>query len=170
MFKEGEYIICGNNGICQVEGTTTLNLDGIDKNRQYYLLKPVFSNKSVVYKPIDLEDKSLRKALTKKEAEELLSEIPSIETLAIGDEKTLEKTYKELIHSTNPVCLVQLIKTIHLRKEKRLLKGFKITALDSRYYKQAEDFLYSELSVALDIPREEIKASVSRQIDEHIAL
>ena len=170
MFKEGEYIICGNNGICQVEGTTTLNLDGIDKNREYYLLKPVFSNKSVVYKPIDLDDGSLRKALTKSEAEDLLHEIPSIETLAIGDEKTLEKTYKELIHSSNPVSLVKLIKTIHLRKEKRLLKGFKITALDSRYYKQAEDFLYSELSVALDIPREEIKASISRQIDEHVAL
>ena len=170
MYKEGEYIICGNNGICQVEGTTTLNLDGVDKTRQYYLLKPVFSNKSTVYKPIDLDDGTLRKALNKSEAEDLIKEIPNIETLAIADEKTLEKTYKELIHSSNPVSLVKLIKTIHMRKEKRLLKGFKITALDSRYFKQAEDFLYGELSVALDLPREDVRVYVNRQIDEHIAL
>jgi len=170
MYKEGEYIVCGINGICQVEGTTTLNINGVDKTREYYLLKPVFSNKSVVYKPTDLDDGTLRKALTRDEAKKLLDSIPSIETLAIGDEKTLEKTYKELIHSSNPANLVTLIKTIHLRKEKRLLKGFKITALDSRYFKQAEDYLYSELSVALDTPREEIRDFVSRQIDEHVAL
>ncbi len=156
MYKKGQYVICGVNGICQVEDITTLNLDGVDKTRKYYLLKPVFSNGSTVYKPIDL-DEGMRPALSKKQAEELITEIPSIDTIAIADEKTLEKTYKDLIHSSDPKALVSLIKTIHLRKEKRLLKGFKVTALDSRYFKQAEDFLYGELSVALDIPRNEVR-------------
>ncbi len=156
MYKKGQYVICGVNGICQVEDITTLNLDGVDKTRKYYLLKPVFSNGSTVYKPIDL-DEGMRPALNRKQAEELITEIPSIDTIAIADEKTLEKTYKDLIHSSDPKALVSLIKTIHLRKEKRLLKGFKVTALDSRYFKQAEDFLYGELSVALDIPRNEVR-------------
>jgi CarD family transcriptional regulator len=99
----------------------------------------------------------MRPALNRQQAEELITEIPSIDTIAIADEKTLEKTYKDLIHSSDPKALVSLIKTIHLRKEKRLLKGFKVTALDSRYFKQAEDFLYGELSVALDIPRNEVR-------------
>lgn len=156
MYKKGQYVICGINGICQVEDITTLNLDGVDKSRKYYLLKPVFSNGSTVYKPIDLDD-GMRPALSKKQAEALITEIPSIDTIAIADEKTLEKTYKDLIHSSDPKALVSLIKTIHLRKEKRLLKGFKVTALDSRYFKQAEDFLYGELSVALNIPRNEVR-------------
>lgn len=157
MYKKGQYVICGVNGICQIEDITTLDLDGVDKNKKFYLLKPVFSNGSTVYKPTDSDEKTLRLALNKKEAENLISSIPSIDTIAIADEKTLEKTYKDLIHSCDPKALVSLIKTIHLRKEKRLLKGFKVTALDSRYFKQAEDFLYGELSVALDIPKNEVR-------------
>ena len=164
MYKKGQYVICGVNGICQVEDITTLNLDGVDKSRKYYLLKPVFSNGSTVYKPIDL-DEGMRPALNKKQAEELITEIPSIDTIAIADEKTLEKTYKDLIHSADPKALVSLIKTILMRKEKRLLKGFKVTALDSRYFKQAEDYLYGELSVALDIPRNEVRDYISERCE-----
>lgn len=164
MYKKGQYVICGVNGICQVEDITTLNLDGVDKSRKYYLLKPVFSNGSTVYKPIDL-DEGMRPALNKKQAEELITEIPSINTIAIADEKTLEKTYKDLIHSADPKALVSLIKTILMRKEKRLLKGFKVTALDSRYFKQAEDYLYGELSVALDIPRNEVRDYISERCE-----
>ena len=165
MFKKGEYIICGNNGICRVEDITTLNMDGIDKSRKYYLLKPVFASKSPVYKPTDLDDGTLRKALSKKEAEALIQSIPGIDTIAIADEKTLEQTYKDMMHSCDPKRLVSLIKTIYLRKEKRLMKGFKVTALDSRYFKQAEDFLYGELSVALNIPRENMREYITGHID-----
>ncbi len=163
MYKVGEYVICGVNGICQVETVTTLDFDWVDKNQKFYLLKPVFSNGSTVYKPIDTDD--LRLALTKEEAQKLVGEMKDIETIPIADEKTLEKTYKDLIHSCDPICLVQLIKTILLRKEKRLLKGFKVTALDARYFKQAEDFLYGELSVALGIPRNEMREYISSMMD-----
>ncbi len=167
MFKKGEYVICGNNGVCQVDGITTLdNISGVDNSKKYYLLKPVFSNGSTVFKPIDQEGTYLRAALTKDEAMDLIKEIPSIDTIPIADEKTLEKTYKELIQSSDPRSLVKLIKTIHLRKEKRLLKGFKVTALDARYFKQAEDYLYGELSVALDVP----KTSMKDYIFQHITV
>lgn len=165
MYKKGEYVVCGVNGICVVDDITTLNLDGVDKSRDYYFLKPVFSNGSTVYKPVDSPASTIRPALTKKEAESLLKEIPDIETMVIADDKLLEATYKELIRSGNPKDLVKLIKTIQLRKEKRLLKGFKVTALDSRYFKQAEDFLYGELSVALDTPKNEIKDSIKQMIE-----
>lgn len=165
MYKIGEYVICGNNGICQVEGVTTLNLEGVDNTKEYYLMKPVFSNGSTVYKPTDLDDGTIRPALNKSEAEALIADIPSIHTVNIIDEKALEKTYKELMRSFDPKAMVQLIKTIYLRKEKRLLKGFKITALDSRYFKQAEDFLYGELAVALALPRNEVKEYISQKIE-----
>lgn len=158
MFKKGSYVICGVNGICQVESVTTLDFEWVDKNQKFYLLRPVFSNESTVYKPVDSTE--LRPALTKEEANDLINTMKDIETIPIADEKTLEKTYKDLIHSCDPVCLVKLIKTLLLRKENRLLKGFKVTALDARYFKLAEDHLYGELSVALDIPKSEMREFV----------
>ena len=163
MFKKGEFVFCGNTGICQIEGITTLDLDGVDNLRKYYLMHPVFSNGSSLYKPVDSAPTTIRPALVKKEAESLIKEIPSIDIIEITDEKNIEKQYKELIRSSDPKALISLIKTILMRKEARLLKGFKMTALDTRYIKLAEDYLYGELSVALDIPKLEVKDIVSEQ-------
>ena len=68
------------------------------------------------------------------------------------------------MHQNSCEAWLMLIKTIYLRKEKRILKGCKVTAVDSRYFKQAEDFLYSELSVALDLPRGEVKDFICETI------
>ena len=42
MFEKGEYVVCGNKGVCVVEDVTTLNISGIDQERKYYILKPVY--------------------------------------------------------------------------------------------------------------------------------
>lgn len=165
MFEKGDYVIYGNNGICRVQDITTLSISGIDKNRKYYLLKPVYSSGSTVYTPVDTADTLLRPALSREEADRLIRSIPDIPLIPIADEKTLEKTYKEYMRSNSTRAWVQLIKTIYLRKEKRTMKGYKVTALDSRYFSLAESSLYGELAIALDKPREEVKSYIASCID-----
>lgn len=167
MFQKGDYVICGNNGICCVQDVTTLDISGVDKKRKYYLLKPVFQSTSTVYVPLDAADKSIRKASSRQEADALIQSIPNIPLIPLADEKTLERTYKEYMHEGSCVAWIKLIKTIYLRKEKRILKGCKVTAVDSRYFKLAEDFLYGELSVALNISRDEVRNYIAKSIDEH---
>ena len=166
MFQKGEYVIYGNNGICLIQDITTLNIPGVDKDRQYYLLKPVYASGSTVYTPVDTAETSLRHALSKDEADSLIRSIPDIPLIPLADEKTLEKTYKEYMHSNNCKAWVQLIKTIYLRKERRIMKGYKVTALDNRYFNLAETSLYGELSIALGKPRDEVKSYISSCIDE----
>ena len=146
MFEKGDYVIYGNNGICRVQDITTLSISGIDKNRKYYLLKPVYSSGSTVYTPVDTAETLLRPALSREEADSLIRSIPDIPLIPIADEKTLDKT-------------------IYLRKEKRTMKGYKVTALDSRYFSLAESSLYGELAIALDKPREEVKSYIASCID-----
>lgn len=166
MFQKGEYVIYGNNGICLIQDITTLNIPGVKKDRQYYLLKPVFASGSTVYTPVDTAETTLRHALSKDEADSLIRSIPDIPLIPLTDEKTLEKTYKEYMRSNNCKAWVQLIKTIYLRKERRLMKGYKATALDNRYFNLAETSLYGELSIALGKPRDEVKSYISSCIDE----
>lgn len=164
MFEKGDYVICGNNGVCIVQDVTTLDISGVDKKRKYYLLKPVFQSGSTVYVPLDTAEKSMRRASSKEEADALIQSIPDIPLIPVANEKTLEQTYKAYIHEGSCESWVKLIKTIYLRKEKRIMKGCKVTALDSRYFKQAEDFLYGELSVALGISRDEVRNYIADTI------
>ncbi len=161
MFQKGEYVIYGSNGICLIQDITTLNIPGIDQNRKYYLLKPVYSSGSTVYTPVDTADASLRPALSKEEADSLIQSIPDIPLITLPDEKALENTYKKYMRSNNCKAWVQLIKTIYLRKENRLMKGYKVTALDNRYFNLAESSLYGELSIALGKSRDEVKSYIA---------
>ena len=88
MFKKGEYVVCGNNGICKVTDVTTLNMTNTPKDRLYYILKPVYAESSTVYIPVDNHKVSIRPALTEKETHELIAKIPSLElAIALGIEK-----------------------------------------------------------------------------------
>lgn len=165
MFQKGDYVIYGHNGICCIQDITTLDIPGVDKNRKYYLLKPVYMSGSTVYTPVDTAKTALRSAMSKEEADNLIKAIPDIPIIPLSDEKTLEQTYKKYMRSNNSKAWVQLIKTIYLRKENRIMTGHKVTALDSRYFDLAESSLYGELSVALGKPKEEVKAYIVSCID-----
>ena len=155
MFEIGEYVVCGNNGVCQIKEITTLSMSGVDKNRKYYILKPVYSENSTVYVPVDALHSSMRRILSKEEANLLIDSIPQVQAITIKDEKAVEAQYRECMQSNRCDELVKLLKTLKKRKKNRLEKGHKVTAVDSRYYKMAEDNLCGELAIVFGITRTE---------------
>ena len=65
--------------------------------------------------------------------------------------------YRECIKTNDCEELVKIIKTIYMRKQKRIQAGRKVTAVDAKYFHMAEDNLYGELAVALNISRGEVE-------------
>ena len=152
MYEVGDLIVYGRTGICEVTEITTLKMDGVPKDKLYYILRPVREKRGKVFTPVDNEKIVTRKVISKEEAEELIREIPKIEGLWIGSEKQREEKYKECMKSCKCAEWVRIIKTLYQRKMSRLKQGKKITATDERYLRMAEGNLYSELSIALGIP------------------
>ncbi|MBQ9142060.1 MAG: CarD family transcriptional regulator [Lachnospiraceae bacterium] len=164
MFSIGQDVICGNKGVCTIEDITTLDISGVDKAKKYYILKPRYVTASTVYVPVDSAATSMRTILTKEEAESLISSIPEISVLDIKNEKLVEQEYKACMKTNSCDEWVRLIKTIYERKQKRLQAGRKETAVDSKYFKIAEDNLYGELAVALEMERSQICDYISAQL------
>lgn len=165
VFKIGDYVICGNKGVCVVENVTTLDIAGVDKKREYYILKPLYMGGSTVYIPVDAPKESMRSVLKREEAQRLIEEIPRIPLLVITNEKLTEQMYKDCIKTNSCEDLVKMIKTIYVRKQKRLQAGRKVTAVDAKYFHMAEDNLYGELAVALSINRKDVEDYISEVID-----
>ena len=59
---------------------------------------------------------------------------------------------------------VSIVKTLYVRREERISQGKKITALDERYMKVAENELYSELSLSLGVPKEDMERYIKRNL------
>lgn len=162
MFEVGEYVVCGNKGVCVVEKITTLDIAGVDKEREYYILKPKYQKGSTVYVPVDAPKESMRRVIDREEAQKLIDTIQDVPLLAITNEKLSEQVYRESLKSGNCEEWVRIIKTIWLRKQERLQAGRKVTAVDAKYFHIAEESLYGELAVALDLERDEVEAYIEK--------
>jgi CarD family transcriptional regulator len=167
VYSKGEYVVCGNKGVCLVDDITTLNISGVDKAREYYILKPLYVSGSTVYVPVDAAEGSVRRVVSKSDAETLIKEIPDIPMITTVNDKLLEQEYKTCMKSNNCHELVRIIKTIYARKQKRIEAGRKVTAVDAKYFRLAEDSLYGELAVALGIPKKEVESFISADIDKN---
>lgn len=160
MFQEKEMIIYGSHGICKVEHVGKLNMPMADKNKLYYTLQPCREKSSILYAPVENNKTVMRKVMTVEEAHELLEHIPQLETVWIANEKEREVRYKEALKTCDCSELVRIIKTLYLRNQKRLEDGKRPTAVDERYFHQAQEQLYGELTFVLKMDRAEIQRQI----------
>ena len=71
MFQVNDHVVYGNYGICVVKAIGSLEMDSVVKDRLYYTLEPLYTQKNTIYTPVDSEKNSLRRAITREEALEL---------------------------------------------------------------------------------------------------
>lgn len=154
MFCKGEYIIYGNNGVCEVQDY--MQPEEIDNQRMYYVLAPMRSKGSTIYSPVDNKKVFMRRIITKEEANALLAGIPEYEDLEIEDVRSQEQQYKEILKNYDCTEFLRFIKALYQRKRIREAAGRKITAVDEKYLYLAKDSLLNELALALDMDVEEV--------------
>jgi CarD family transcriptional regulator len=164
VFSIGEYVVYGSKGVCQVTDITHIDIAGADAERLYYVLTPIGEGTARIYAPTDHQKVVMRKVISREEANHLIEEFPQIELLWVPDDRQREEKYKELMRTCDYRAWVSIVKTLYTRGRERLAQGKKITSLDERYMKAAENELYSELSLSLGIPKNEMENYIREQL------
>ena len=164
MFETGTYIVCGQHGVCRVESLGKLQLTEASGDKEYYTLSQVYSRGGVLYVPADSEKVVMRPVISREEAEELIGHIKEIDMLQIDNEKRKEEIFKQAFKTCDSREWVKVIKTLYERKKIRLSKGKKVTASDERYLRTAEDNLYGELAISLNIDKNDVEQYIMDKI------
>lgn len=159
MFTKGEYVVYEQKGVCCVEGFEAPDIPGIAKDRTYYVLLPVLQG-GKLYVPADSAEGKMRKIISRQEAEELIAKLDQIDPLKASDDKTAEELYKSYMRSYDYTEWIRLIKCIYQHQQNRLKDGKNVTSRDQKYMRMAEEALYSELSIALEVANAPGKISV----------
>lgn len=167
MYKIGEYIIYGNDGVCKVEDVGVLNISGINKKRIYYTLKPVYEN-GKIFTPIDTSV-FMRSLINYEEVQQLIESIPYIKDKKCNEKNSrlLQIYYKNLLQTHECSDLLTLIAGIYEKKDKAMKSGKKLGQIDNRFMKVAEGLINDEFSVVLGIPREEVADYIKEKIKEY---
>lgn len=165
MYQIGDLIIYGSQGVCKVDKIGIPDIPGIDKDRVYYTLCPIYQGNKI-FTPVDTSV-FMRPVITYTEAQKLICLIPSINENMKNcqNKKALEDHYHESMQTHECSDLVQVIKTIYSKKVIAVGQGKKLGQTDERFMKKAEDLLYSELSVALNIPKENVKKYIENKVN-----
>ncbi len=166
MFQKGDFVTYGCKGVCEIKDVTTLKMDGVPKNKLYYELQLVLDVGSKIFTPVEHEESKnvMRPVLTKEEAGALLEELPMLEEPWIKEDRAREEKYRSAINRCDPRGMLSIIRSMHGRRKERAIQGRKLPAMDSKYLKVAEDNLFLELSMALEVPAEKVKEYVTDQI------
>ena len=116
MYKEGEYIVYGLNGVCLIESITTLDMKDVPKDAENYSLIPLAQG-GKIYVRVDSSQDNMRPVISKEEAERLIKQIDEIEAIKITDETSVEELYKSCMRSydcTEWVRLSELLRLIEV--------------------------------------------------------
>jgi CarD family transcriptional regulator len=165
MFEVGDYIIYGINGVCKVDAVGTMDVSGIPNDKMYYTLIPLYSKGSKVFTPIDNEKVVMRPVINKEEARALIDDIRNIETLWVADDKRRDMIFKEAMKKCDCREWVKIIKTLYLRKKLRIAEGKKGIVSDEKYLRQAEENLYGELAIPLEMDKDQVEGYITARVE-----
>lgn len=160
MFKLGDIIVYGAQGICKIDSCETKQ---VGKNcAEYFVLKPIFNDNTALFVPVQNQTLTARMqpVLTVDEANRLIAAAPEAEVIKTKDETQKREEYKNILASNDRQKLVSLIKTIHLEKELRHQCGKKLNINDEQVLRKAELLLYNELGFVLGIEPQEVESII----------
>lgn len=164
LFKVNDTVLYGSHGVCLIADISPKEFCG--KTKEYYTLRPVYENKSVIFVPADnaaLKAK-MRRILSTSEIYSIIRSMPDEENIWIENDTERKEKYSEILKNGNRRALMQMIKTIYIHRESLKAKGRKLRSSDERLFNDAEKMLYEEFAHVLNISRDEVLPFILEQI------
>ena len=167
MFLIDEFVYYASGGVCQIVDIQYAPLDSMPKDRQYYVMRSLHDANGVIYVPVNSETVFLRPLLTRENAKALIAQIPSIEPLDEPNAKALRLKYIETMRLHDPVEWVRVIKTVTRRMQAFAAASHasRISDTERSFAEDAKKYLYTELSIALDIPTKDVEPYLKGQME-----
>ena len=161
MYNVGDYVVYKRD-VCVVKEINKKYYKDMD----YYKLEPINDNSLKLDVPVN--NKYIRNIISREELNTIIDNIPNIDVIKCSD-KYIENDYKSLMHSGRHEDLIKIIKTTYLRNKERIDNKKKVTDKDIMYFKKAEEYLYTEVSIVLGVSYEEAKTYVIDKVEKKVS-
>ena len=167
MFAVGDFVYYASGGVCRVADVCYAPLEGMPKDRQYYVLHSLHNISGVMYVPVNSETVFLRELITRQQAVELLDQIREIDEIDEPNAKLLKIKYAEAMGRHDPVEWVRVMKTVHARVHHpaRQTKAQRISDTERTFAEDARKYLFTELSLILGVPVGEMEEYIKRHVE-----
>lgn len=160
MYQVGDMVVYGIHGVCRI---VEMQIQRVNhKKVEYFVLEPIHQSTSRYFVPSQNTAalSKLRAVLTKEEINDLLQGEESRQDCWIDDENQRKQRYKELMASGDRAALISMLRALNYHKKEQTESGKKFHVSDSNFLRDAEKVIYSEFSLVLDIPYDQVSAYI----------
>lgn len=168
MFEIDEYVYYASGGVCKISDIQYAPLDGMPSDRQYYVMHSLHDPSGVIYVPVNSETVFLRRLISEEEASRLIERIPEILPIEEPNAKALRGKYVETMRRHEPEEWVRVIKTVYRRMQAlaAVSHSHRISDTERSFAEDAKKYLYTELSLALNVPIKELAERIRACVEE----
>ena len=155
MFKIGDIIVYGAQGLCQITCIETKQIGKTSAN--YYVLKPLYAENTAVFVPVENKTLTARmqSVMSMSQAQELIDTADEIQVLNIADDIKRHNEYKQVLSSNDRRRLAAVIKTLRKERALRRENNKKLNINDEQFLSKSEQLLFNELAFIKGISPEE---------------
>ncbi|NCB32770.1 MAG: hypothetical protein EOM64_02620 [Erysipelotrichia bacterium] len=160
MYKINDIVVYRRN-VCKITGRRKSDLNG----EQCYVLEPYIDPDGSVRMmvPVNYHGENIRDVSTKQEISKLIKSIPELKMLE-NKPANMKSQYVALLKGNDLVDLARIIKTSYYRNKERADNHKKVASIDGEYLEKAENYMFNEFSVALDMPFEKCRDNFIKAI------
>jgi CarD family transcriptional regulator len=150
MLKINDCVIYGSQGVCQVEDIRKIKFHSDPCAREYYVLKPVWVENSIVYIPTEnrILTEKIRPVLTPEEVDQVILSVKDQSMEWIADRKLRSARFQEILSKHDEHDLLLLAGCLYWRAQE---SPKKLSFSDEKVLKTAEKIIEQEFSFSLRI-------------------
>jgi CarD family transcriptional regulator len=162
-FAIGDLIFYGESGVCRVE--EIVQKEFLGELRACYRLSPIYQS-CTIFTPADNEAVFMRNILSRNEAQAIIDSIGTIEPeiSKTASPRELTERYDKMIKTHDCNEYLKFIVSFHKKKKLLSEQKKKVSAIDERFLKKAEDLLYGELAAALEMDKIATKLMIQERV------
>lgn len=134
------------------------SFDG-EHEESYYKLRPVGNGNSTYYVPVERAADRLRPLLTKEQIYGLIDEMADVdfsETEWCSNSRERRGIFQNILHSDDYKEMMQMMHTLYQQQERKRRSGHRLAAADEAAMHAAENRMYQEFGIVLDIQPEQV--------------
>ncbi len=164
MYQSGDWVVYGIHGVCRVIGTEKQLVNR--KRTEFLVLQPTSGSESRFYLPTGNPSAmgKLKNVLSAEELKELLASDLVRQECWIREENLRKQRYRDLISSGDRISVLQMIHALYRYKEDQLSAGKKFHQCDDNFLRDAEKLMISEISLVLEMSREDARDYLRSQL------
>lgn len=166
MHKIGDMIVYAANGVMTIVDIREESVGDVSRN--YYVLRPTLAkSESLTFVPVDNERlvAAMRPLLTKDEIISLLHSVNGLPPIEwVNETRARQEYFKKIMESGDRGRMISMISAITENGIRREAVGKKNFLSDENAKQRALKLLYSEFSVVLGIPEEDVPSFVEREM------